>query len=111
MLLLPLFLTGELTSPSAVPVPPPRISSPHFAAPSTSPPASRPQCLFCSLLELMKSTDPLLLNETELKLAARHCEKSTFTQVIQKLKIIPGYLGLETRVSTSSSWLQSPGMG
>lgn len=60
----------------------------------------------------MISTDPLLLNEMELKLAAKHYEKqSTLKQVIQKLNIILGYFKLEVRVSTSLSWLQSPGTG
>lgn len=60
----------------------------------------------------MISTDPLLLNEMELKLAAKHYEKqSTLKQVIQKLNIILGYFKLEVGVSTSLSWLQSPGTG
>lgn len=68
--------------------------------------------LFCFLLVLMISTDPLLLNEMELKLAAKHYEKqSTLKQVIQKLNIILGYFKLEVGVSTSLSWLQSPGTG
>lgn len=78
----PSFLTKELKKwvqicPSVDIVPPPRISFLHLAAPSTSP-TFRSQHLFCSLLVLMKSTDPLLLNETELKLAAKYYEKKHF---------------------------------